>query len=75
MELIAKICPICKITKNCDPKGCIRCFLSGRVDVGDGEAVRLQSHNCEECAVPYESDGALGHGWECGRCGRFLQAG
>jgi hypothetical protein len=33
------------------------------------------SHNCEENAVPYKSDGALGHGWECGICGRFLQAG
>lgn len=25
--------------------------------------------------VPYQSDGPLGHGWECGRCGAFLQAG
>lgn len=32
-------------------------------------------HKCDEHAVPYESDGALGHGWECGFCGRFLQAG
>jgi hypothetical protein len=35
---------------------------------------------CEpECdmdnAVPYRSTGALGHGWECGICGNFLQAG
>lgn len=29
----------------------------------------------EPLYVPYESDGALGHGWECGRCGAFLQAG
>jgi len=32
-------------------------------------------HNCWENAVPYEGDGPLGHGWECGRCGAFLQAG
>ena len=32
-------------------------------------------HNCMENAVPYTSDGALGHGWECGVCGAFLQAG
>jgi hypothetical protein len=32
-------------------------------------------HDCEENMVPYKSDGALGHGWECGLCGRFLQAG
>lgn len=32
-------------------------------------------HDCFDHAVPYESDGALGHGWECGRCGAFLQAG
>lgn len=32
-------------------------------------------HNCWDDAVPYGSDGALGHGWECGVCGKFLQAG
>lgn len=32
-------------------------------------------HDCDAHAVPYVSDGALGHGWECGRCGSFLQAG
>jgi ribosomal protein L37AE/L43A len=32
-------------------------------------------HDCDENAVPYVSDGALGHGWECGICGAFLQAG
>ena len=36
----------------------------------------LRSHKCMEHAVPYyERDGALGHGWECGICGCFLQAG
>lgn len=34
-----------------------------------------QSHDCMDHAVPYESDGPLGHGFECGRCGAFLQAG
>jgi len=32
-------------------------------------------HDCWENPVPYESDGPLGHGWECGVCGAFLQAG
>lgn len=32
-------------------------------------------HDCEANAVPYVSDGALGHGFECGVCGAFLQAG
>ncbi len=39
------------------------------------ESVEVPVHNCDENAVPYVSDGALGHGWECGLCGRFLQAG
>jgi transcription initiation factor IIE alpha subunit len=33
------------------------------------------THDCYDNAVPYESDGALGHGFECGICGEFLQAG
>jgi hypothetical protein len=33
------------------------------------------SHVCSEHPVPYVSDGPLGHGWECGICGAFLQAG
>lgn len=40
-----------------------------------GSPAAHAAHNCEENAVPYKSDGALGHGWECGICGRFLQAG
>jgi len=32
-------------------------------------------HDCWENATPYTSDGPLGHGWECGICGKFLQAG
>ena len=39
------------------------------------EDLPLFGHDCMENAVPYTSDGALGHGWECGRCGKFLQAG
>lgn len=35
----------------------------------------LDDHDCNEYAQPYTSDGPLGHGWECGRCGAFLQAG
>lgn len=32
-------------------------------------------HDCDDHPVPYVSDGALGHGFECGVCGAFLQAG
>jgi hypothetical protein len=32
-------------------------------------------HDCIDHPVPYVSDGRLGHGWECGVCGAFLQAG
>jgi hypothetical protein len=32
-------------------------------------------HVCDEHAVYIETDGPLGHGWECGICGEFLQAG
>lgn len=35
----------------------------------------LPDHDCMENAVPYTSDGALGHGFECGVCGAFIQAG
>ena len=37
--------------------------------------VEPPAHDCWENPVPYESDGPLGHGWECGVCGAFLQAG
>ena len=33
------------------------------------------AHDCWDHAVEYVSDGPLGHGWECGLCGAFLQAG
>lgn len=32
-------------------------------------------HDCMTNAVPCKTDGPLGHGWECGVCGEFLQAG
>lgn len=32
-------------------------------------------HDCYDHAVPYVSDGPLGHGFDCGLCGKFLQAG
>ena len=52
--------------------------LGGLDDNGDerGHVVAgLPVHDCWEHAVPYTSDGPLGHGWECGTCGAFLQAG
>lgn len=36
---------------------------------------KVDPHDCEAHAVPYKSGGALGHGFECGICGKFLQAG
>jgi excinuclease UvrABC nuclease subunit len=38
-------------------------------------ATRKQDHDCIAYAKPCFTDGPLGHGWKCGRCGSFLQAG
>ena len=46
----------------------------GYVHEGVGPAAD-EEHDCWANAVPYTSDGPLGHGWECGVCGEFLQAG
>ena len=27
-------CPICKVTRNCEPSGCLKCHLAGKVDTG-----------------------------------------
>jgi len=35
----------------------------------------VEEHDCWEHSVEYESDGPLGHGWECGLCGALLQVG
>ena len=43
--------------------------------VEERPTVPAPDHECSEHAVPYTSDGPLGHGWECGICGAFLQAG
>jgi hypothetical protein len=38
--------------------------------------IKIEKHNCWDNAVPYTgSGGPLNHGWECGYCGEFLQAG
>jgi hypothetical protein len=34
-----------------------------------------RAHNCDDHARPCKTNGPLGHGWECGECGAFLQAG
>lgn len=39
------------------------------------EGVTMPEHNCEDHWTEYVSSGALGHGFECGVCGKFLQAG
>lgn len=79
---IVALCPICKVTRNCAPDGCLKCHLSGRVVAGELEAaikagtvLTPTAHDCEAEPVQYRSDGALGHGFECGICGAFLQAG
>ena len=33
---------------------------------------KVNAHDCFDNAVPYKSDGPLGHGWNCGICNRFL---
>ena len=38
-------------------------------------ALGIPEHDCWEYPVPYVSDGPLGHGWECGKCGALLQVG
>lgn len=44
--------------------------------VVDPRLAATDAHDCDENAVPYVGGGgALGHGWECGVCGAFLQAG
>lgn len=46
---------------------------------GNGSPARdctlIAEHNCDEWAGPVQTDGPLGHGWACGVCGNFLQAG
>ena len=49
--------------------------LGATPEQATAEALKTPDHDCDDNAVPYESDGALGHGWECGICGMFLQAG
>lgn len=34
-----------------------------------------RKHDCDENAQLIDTDGPLGHGWECAICGKFLQAG
>ena len=45
----------------------IKCMDCGLEDYAD--------HDCFDYPEPYVSDGPLGHGFMCGRCGAFLQAG
>ena len=36
---------------------------------------RRPTHDCMGNAVQYTGDGPMGHGWECGICGKLLQVG
>ena len=53
---------------------------AGTVDWGEIDAVveswvTEADHDCMDWAGPVTTGGPLGHGWACGHCGRFLQAG
>lgn len=49
---------------------------AGEVERVNAErGIEPEDHDCMEHAVPCTTDGPLGHGWECGKCGAFLQAG
>lgn len=43
--------------------------------VNAARGIEVPEHDCWDHPVPYVSDGPLGHGFECGLCGGFLQAG
>lgn len=55
----------------------LRRNVSGAVERGEAEPVVNvpPSHDCMDHAYPHDTDGPLGHGWSCGVCGEFLQAG
>ena len=57
--------------------GLIRAALERAFELGQAnpEEPAGSEHDCWDNAVPYRGGGALGHGWQCGRCGDFLQAG
>ena len=61
-----------------DPNGSL--LNAGTVDWGEIDAVveswlSEAEHDCSDWAGPVTTDGPLGHGWACGKCGAFLQAG
>lgn len=62
------------------PKGC-RGYTRTIATTADVESLGApirdtrRTHDCADNAVPTMTDGPLGHGWECGICGKFLQAG
>lgn len=45
------------------------------VEVENLTHTAVPAHDCFEEAVPILTNGPLGHGWACGICGTFLQAG
>jgi len=61
------------------PRDCLheRVFLWARREGKCEECGTIVAldHDCFDFAISYESDGPLGHGYECGKCGLFMQAG
>jgi hypothetical protein len=57
--------------RNADPLAVGRAVLALLPGLGGP----LAPHDCHEHAYPHPTDGPLGHGWSCGICGAFLQAG
>lgn len=39
------------------------------------QKARLRAHNCWDYPQYTETDGPIGHGYECGKCGSILQVG
>lgn len=50
-------------------------LLSADMPEMDENGDPIPDHDCMDHAYAHETDGAIGHGWSCGVCGEFLQAG
>lgn len=48
---------------------------AGRAAVAEAERTDVWCTCPDPEPVPYTSDGPLGHGWDCGLCGKLYQVG
>lgn len=71
---VFEVCPVCGVQIECIEQKDFESFTHAEY-AAHYLAEHQPDHDCWSNAVPYVSDGALGHGWECGICGAFLQAG